>query len=327
MSELTLLEKIEQPVVTRRQFLKFAGIMASVLALPMKYAPVLAEAMASGKRLPVIWLEFQDCTGDTESFLRAAPRTDPLQANVKDPGITELLLDFISLEYHETIMSGSGTQSKKSLDDAIAANQGKYILVVEGSIPLAQNGVYCMVNGETAVSILQRVAKKALGVVAAGSCAFDGGLAAAAPNPTGADGVRGAFPGVSNLVNLPGCPVNAVNMVATLVFYLTFNRWPDMDSNKRPYFAYGQEIHDHCERHDFYENDQFVLSWDDDGAKKGWCLFKMGCKGPKGRANCASIKWNQGTSFPIQAGHGCIGCTTSHFWDNLGPVYTALKDD
>jgi hydrogenase small subunit len=38
---------------------------------------------------------------------------------------------------------------------------------------------------------------------------------------------------------------------------------------------------------------------------------------------CSVVKWNEGTSYPIQSGHGCIGCSEEGFWDN-GPFYQHL---
>ncbi len=313
--------------LNRRAFLKLCGMLAATLALPVSYTDRIAKALTTAIRPPVIWLEFQDCTGDTESFLRASRRQDPIQSGVTDPSITDLLLDVLSLDYHETIMAPSGAMSEKSLNDTIQNYSGQYICVVEGSIPTANNGVYCTIRGRTALSIAQQVLPGARAVVALGACATDGGLAAALPNFTGAVGVKEAVPGLSNFVALPGCPANVVNIVATIVYLLTFDQLPDRDSTGRPYFAYGEEIHEECERHDFYEEEKFVLAWGDEGHKEGWCLFKMGCKGPGTKHNCPQVKWNDGTCWPVAAGHGCIGCAAPHFWDTLSPFYQPLPDD
>ncbi len=310
----------------RRGFLEFCGTMAATLALPTRYASRIAEALNLATRLPVVWLEFQDCTGDSESFLRAGSRPDPIQPGVTDPGLVDLLLDFISVEYHETLMVPAGFASEKSLNDALEKYPHQFVCVVEGAIPQAQNGIYCTIRGRTALSIAQQVLPNALATIAIGSCATDGGLPAALPNLTGATGVLNAVPGLTNLVNLPGCPANVVNLVATIVYLLTFNTLPDMGDSHRPYFAYGEEIHEECERHDFYEEEQFVLEWGDEGHKNGWCLYKMGCKGPETHANCRWVKWNDGTSWPIGAGHGCIGCTEPHFWDQMTPFYQEIDD-
>jgi NiFe hydrogenase small subunit HydA len=116
-----------------------------------------------------------------------------------------------------------------------------------------------------------------------------------------------------------------LNVVAGMVYFITFGRWPDLDDKFRPKFAYSHIIHDDCPREDFYENKQFVLAWGDEGHRKGWCLYKMGCKGPATAANCSQAKWNDGTNWPIGAGHGCIGCAADRFWDNLPPVYNTVN--
>jgi hydrogenase small subunit len=314
--------------VSRRDFLKFCGMMAATLALPARYTETIAKALASaGARLPIIWLEFQDCTGDSESFLRAAPRSDPLQSNLTDPGVTDLLLDFLSLDYHETVMTPAGAAAEKSLADAMAKYAGEYICVIEGSIPTAQNGAFCTIRGRTALSIAREVTAKAKATVALGTCAWDGGLAAAAPNPTKAVGVKGAVPGVQNLIALPGCPSNVVNLVATLVYYITFKTLPDLDAERRPLFAYGSVIHETCERHPHYLAKEFVQAWGDEAHRLGWCLFKMGCKGPVTRTNCNKVRWIDSTSWPVQAGHGCVGCAAANFWDDLTPVYVSLPPE
>jgi hydrogenase small subunit len=121
--------------------------------------------------------------------------------------------------------------------------------------------------------------------------------------------------------------MNVYNLTATIVYFLTKNQWPSTDSLGRPKFAYEKKIHEECERHDHYEDKNFVLAWGDEGHKKGWCLFKMGCKGPRTYHNCPTVKWNSGTNWPIGAGHGCIGCAAPRFWDELSPFYTPLPGD
>ena len=51
----------------------------------------------------------------------------------------------------------------------------------------------------------------------------------------------------------------------------------------------------------------------------------MGCRGPTTYNACSTVRWNGGVSFPIQSGHGCIGCSEENFWDN-GPFYERLAD-
>ena len=308
MSDSNLQKVTSARGVTRREFLKFCTVMSGALALPSAYATRIAQALQAPARIPVIWLEFQDCAGCTESFLRASR-----------PTAAEVVLDVLSIDYHETIMAASGHLAEEAKKQTIDA--GDYLLIVEGSIPLAEDGIYCCIGGRTAVDILEEAAAGALAVVAVGSCASFGGIPKAAPNPTGAVGVMDLVTD-KPVLNLPGCPHNVVNLTATVVHFLTFGALPDMDELHRPLFAYGALIHDNCERRGHFDTGEFVRQWGDEGHRLGWCLYQMGCKGPVTYHNCPAVRWNEGTSWPVAAGHGCIGCSEPDFWE-LGAYSTA----
>jgi hydrogenase small subunit len=201
--------------------------------------------------------------------------------------------------------------------------KGKYIAVVEGSIPLLDGGVYCTVGGKAAVDIAKEVCGNAMATIAVGTCATYGGIPAAKPNPTGAVSVKAAVPGIT-VVNLPGCPTNVENITATVVYFLTFGSLPNLDAKGRPLFAYGKRIHDNCERRAHFDAGQYVREWGDEGHRQGWCLYEMGCKGPETHKNCPTIRYNMGTSWPVEAGHGCIGCSEPNFWDTMTPFYKRL---
>ncbi|HLC02742.1 MAG TPA: hydrogenase small subunit [Anaerolineales bacterium] len=298
--------------VSRRQFLGFCGAMAATLALPDRYIMRIAEALEKVRRPSLVWLEFQDCAGNTESFLRASK-----------PTVGEIALDILSVNYHETIMAPAGKAAEKSLMDTVRNEKGKYLAVVEGSIPTKDGGVYCTIGGRTALEIAREVCGNALATIAVGACAWDGGWPAASPNPTGAVGVKDAVSGIA-LINLPGCPMNVQNLTAVVVHFLTFGALPATDQEGRPLFAYGERIHDHCERRGHYDAGQFVEEWGDEGHRRGWCLYKMGCKGPQTAMNCPVIRWNDGVNWPIGSGHGCIGCAAPKFWDTMSPFYRRL---
>lgn len=239
------------------------------------------------------------------------------------PTVLDVVLDLLSWEYHELIMAGAGKQAHQALERVVKEEKGKYLAVAEGAIPLGDDGVYCTIAGRTAVDIAREVCRGAAATIAVGACAWDGGLVAAHPNPTGAVGLEEAVPGIK-LINMPGCPQNPANTAAVLVHYLTFNELPATDQYKRPLFAYGRLIHDQCERRAHYDAGRFVEEWGDDGHRKGWCLYKMGCKGPQGTFNCPSVRWNDQTSWPVKAGHGCIACASHRFWDTKSPFYSRL---
>jgi NiFe hydrogenase small subunit HydA len=154
--------------VDRRRFLSWAARITAVLALPPTFAPRVAHAVEKAAKPTLIWFEFQDCTGDTESFLRS-----------RNPGVGDLILDVVSVDYHETIMAGSGQAAEKSLAEAVAA--GGHIVVVEGSVPLGADGAYCVIAGKSAKQHLEEATKGALAVINVGSCSAYGGLPAAAP--------------------------------------------------------------------------------------------------------------------------------------------------
>jgi len=312
MSDQTIFEVCKSRGVSRRRFMQFCATAAATLALPSSYASTIAQALTTKRKPILVWLEFQDCTGNTEAMLRS-----------DHPSIEDIVLESVSMEYHETIMAGSGKHASAALERIVREEKGKYLVIVEGSIPMADGGVYCTIGGRTALDIATEVCKGAAAVIAVGACAWDGGVVAAKPNPTGAVGLESAVPGI-NIVNLPGCPHNPANTAAVLVHYLTFGELPALDPLNRPLFAYGQIIHDQCERRANYDAGRFVEAWGDEGSRKGYCLYKMGCKGPETNYNCPTVRYNGGTSWPVKAGHGCISCASSRFWDTKSPFYDRL---
>ncbi len=298
--------------VSRRGFIKGCTMAAAALGLSETVVPKFVEAATSPTRPPVVWLHFQECTGCTESLLRAS-----------HPDISRLILDIISLDYHETVMAAAGHQAEKSLHDTISKHEGKFICVVEGAIPTKDDGIYCKIAGKTAMDILAEVAPKAAVVIAIGSCAGYGGIQAARPNPTGAVGVKDLVKGTP-VVNIPGCPPNPVNFMGTVLHYLTFNRLPATDLLGRPKFAYGRKIHDHCERRAHFDEGRFAEEFGDAGHLQGYCLYKVGCKGPETYANCPTARFNDVGVWPVSVGHGCMGCTEPNFWDSMTPFYERL---
>jgi hydrogenase small subunit len=300
--------------VSRRDFLEYCGSLCVVLGVSKAHAPKMMRALLAPQRPPVIWLQLQECTGCVESVLR----TD-------DPTIGDLVLNLISLDYQETLMAGAGTAVESAMQASMKDNAGKYILLVTGSVPTKDGGIYTTIAGRTAQDLLVEAAKDAAAVVAIGACAHWGSVQAARPNPTGAVGVSEIIKD-KPVVNIAGCPPIADVITGTLVYFLTFNRLPALDPIGRPMFAYGARIHDQCPRRANFDAGQFVEVFDDEAARKGWCLYHVGCKGPATFSPCPIIQWNGGTSWPIGAGHPCLGCTEPHFWDTMTPFYGRLPD-
>jgi hydrogenase small subunit len=300
--------------VSRREFVEYCSSLCIVLGVGKSAAPKMVRALLAPQRPPVIWLQLQECTGCVESVLRTG-----------DPTIGDLVLDVISLDYQHTLMAGAGAAVEKAMTDSIKANAGKYILLVTGSVPTKENGIYCTVGGRTAKDLLEEAAKDAAAVIAIGACAHWGSVQAARPNPTGAVGVSEIIKD-KPVVNIAGCPPIGDVVTATVVHFLTFNRLPDLDPVGRPMFAYGARIHDQCPRRANFDAGQYVEEFDDEAARKGWCLYHVGCKGPATFSPCPIFQWNQTTSWPIGAGHPCLGCTEPHFWDTMTPFYDRLPD-
>ena len=308
----TLGEMLAERGVSRRSFLKFASYTASILALPPTAATAIAQGLASARRQSVIWLSFQECTGCTESITRA-----------HTPSIEDLIFDFISLDYHHTLQNASGHAAEAARMAAMKENAGEFIVVVDGSVPLKDDGVYSTIAGISNLQMLEETVKDAFAVIAVGTCATFGGIPGANPNPTGAVGIGDIVPG-KPVINISGCPPIPEAMTGTIAYLLSFGAIPELDHLGRPKAFFGEAIHDRCYRRPFYERGMFAKSFDDAGARQGWCLYEVGCKGPVTYNACATLKWNGGVSFPIQSGHGCLGCSEPGFWD-LGGFYKPLS--
>lgn len=305
---------MERRGVTRREFntwcLKLLGLMGvTALCGSEAEAQEAADKIAAMKRPVVMWLQLQECTGCLESTIRSY-----------NEEIGNLVLSVVSMPYVELLMAPSGAAAEKSFHDAA---EQPHILVVNGSVPVKENGVYCMIGGETAETVLRRAAKNATHVLAVGSCAYFGSIQAARPNPTGAVGVRDILTDIP-VINVPGCPPIGDVITAVIMYILTFDKVPPCDGEGRPLMAYGTRIHNNCQRRAHFDAGQFVNSFDDENACQGFCLYKMGCKGPNTFSPCPIVKWNGGVSFPIQAGHPCIGCTELYFFDRMSPFYKTL---
>lgn len=305
----TFYEYVQRRGISRKDFLKFCTAITAIMGLEASFTPKVVEALETKERIPVIYKHFQECTGCSESFIRTA-----------HPTVASLLLDMISLDYHDTLMAASGTQALKSAHDTKEKYKGKYILAIEGSIPVADGGIYSMVDGRTHLDIFREYEKDCMAIIAYGSCAAFGNVQAAAPNPTGATPIYK----LTNkpIINVPGCPPIAEVMAGVITHILTFGM-PELDVQKRPKAFYRHRIHDNCQRRAYFDAGLFVENFDDLGAKLGWCLYKVGCKGPVTYNSCSVMKWNESTCWPVESGNPCIGCSEDNFWD-FGPIFTTL---
>jgi hydrogenase small subunit len=299
----TIAERIEASGISRRKFIEFCGMLMAAapvgLSLTSKAsAEQVADRVGKAKRPSVIWLHFQDCTGCSESILHTSK-----------PDVAELMFEVISLDYHETLMAASGYQAEKSLREAVEANKGKFVLVVEGSIPTKDSGVYMKLAGKPALEVLQEVGSKAALVVAMGSCASWGGIPSADPNPTTAQGVDSLLKD-KTVINVPGCPPNPYTLFSLILEYAAMHHMPALDAENRPKFAYDRLIHEHCPRRAHFDAGRFASMYGDEGHRQGWCLYKLGCKGPVTHAPCSTLHFNEIPDvWPIGIGAPCVGCT------------------
>ena len=322
--EGTLGENLERAGVSRRDFLGFCTKMAAIFAAG---SPVIGMDSAAAATAPtaheisdrllaitkpnVVWLQLQECTGCLESTLRSGGTT-----------IEDIILNLLSVNYVELLMAASGTAANAALEQT---NKEPHILVVNGSVPLGANGAYTVIGGKSAKQVLEESAANATSILAVGACAVWGSVQASRPNPTEAVGVEAVITD-KPVLNVAGCPPIGEVITAAVTYLLTFGKAPDVDDQGRPLFAYGERIHDACPRRAHYDAGEFVESFDDAGARDGWCLYEVGCKGPDTFSPCPTIQWNLGTSFPIGSGHPCIGCTEKDFFDRFTPFYQVLPE-
>jgi len=316
----SVFEQLQGQGLTRRGFLQFCASMAALLALPASAAKTIEEALTTRARPSVIWISIQECTGCSESLLRSF-----------EPTLEGLILDQFSLDYHHVLQAAAGKAAEAARDSAIKRNYGKYVLVVDGGITAGADGALSTTGGRSGLEILKTSAEGAALIIAVGSCAAFGGIPAAAPNPTQATGTAQALQVLRDqgrvkapIINVPGCPPVPEVMTAVIVNFLTFGKPPPLDDLLRPLPFFGRTVHDDCPRLPFYNEGLFAKSFDDEGARKGYCLKDLGCKGPTTYNACTTVQWNQATGFPMKAGHGCLGCSQPGFWDRKGGFYGRL---
>ncbi|MFC1987660.1 hydrogenase small subunit [Chloroflexota bacterium] len=302
--------------ITRRDFMKIASASLALLGLSQALTPQVAKALeASLGKTAVVWLEGQDCAGCTESFV-----------NSLEPLTTSILLDSISLRYHETLMAASGHQAEAAR--ATAIEEGGYLLVIEGAIPMADDGLYCTVGGKTFKDIVRETASRAAAIIPIGACATYGGIPRSGPT----DAVGYLFRGTQRhhyfddvtagkpVINLPTCPVHPERLVAVIVHYLTFGTVPPLDKFLRPLAFYGQNQHDNCERRGHFDAGRYMIDWGDP-QQQDWCLYLKGCKGPVTNQDCWKRLWNNRTNYCIQANTPCVGCSEPEFYESFSPIY------
>lgn len=305
-----LIKVVESRGINRRDFLKYCAATAAVLGLSeLEFTTRVAQAIeAASKKPAVIWLEGQDCAGCTISFTQ-----------ILNPPAASIILDKISLRYHETAMVASGSLAEKVYHETV--KQGGYILIVEGSVPSTDDR-FCMVGGRPFKEMVEEAAKKAAAIIAVGACATFGGIPGATPSK--GIGLNKALPG-KTVINLSTCPVHPDHLSGTVLYFLTTGKVPELDKIGRPLIYFGQLIHDNCRRRSYFDAGKFLKDWNDP-KQKDWCLFEKGCKGPITYSDCPVRRWNDGINFCIDCGAPCQGCAEPGFYADMTPLYTAESE-
>ncbi|MDY6796567.1 MAG: hydrogenase small subunit [Actinomycetota bacterium] len=327
---------MEKKGVTRRQFIKYAGATAALLGLSEAVIPDIARALeelvTTGKP-PVIWLQGQNCSGCSVSFL-----------NTNYPDAAEVLLDKLSVRYQPTVMAAAGDVATGVIEETVAEMEGKYVLVVEGPIPTAEGGEYCTFGLEKETKDLdgnqvpkdkpiydwmKEVVPGAAAVIALGNCASFGGIPGANAEVTGTTPVMDIVAEIDKkkpVINISGCPIHPDWFVGTVLDYLINQRVPDLDRYKRPKAYFGKLIHENCERRAAFDAGLFLEDWNDANPDMKLCLFKMGCKGPVTYADCPIRRWNSARNWCVGANAPCHGCAEPTFYKDLSPLYEPLPD-
>ena len=96
--------------ISRRQFLKYCGGSAAALGLTHSGLARLSKALALPGGAPVVWLQGAGCTGCSVSLSNKVENAD-------GPAAADLLLNYIDLKYHPTVMAAAG-------DLAVASAEG-----------------------------------------------------------------------------------------------------------------------------------------------------------------------------------------------------------
>ncbi len=284
-------------------------------------------AKSKTQEYPLLWLQGSGCSGCSVSLLNSV---SPTPRNIL---IDEIIPGkHINVRFHPTVMAGAGDSAVDELERTRKELKGQYVLVVEGSIPVAADGVYAMIGERDGKEIsmhswVRALGQDALAVIAVGTCAAFGGIPAGAPNPTGSVSVQEIFlsEGIQTpLINVSGCPPHPDWFVGTVASLLLrgLPKESDLDEYLRPKAFYGQLIHENCPRRAYFDEGKFAKKLSDP-----YCLYELGCKGPVTHADCPIRLWNNGVSWCVGSGAPCLGCVEPTFPDVVAPVYEKITDD
>jgi hydrogenase small subunit len=313
---------MEKSDFTRRDFLRWAAAAGTVTAWSEEFLPKLGAAVQEAvKEYPLIWMQASACSGCSVSVI-----------NTIHPSIKNVILDQILpghqllLNYHSTLMAATGSLSTDTAVETASKNKGKFIFILEGAIPTNESGIYGTLGEKashpvTMLEWVRRLAPDALAILAVGTCAAYGGVAAAKPNPSGAMGVGEVLKtsGIATpVVNIPGCPCHPDWFIGTVARVLLYGlpRAKDLDEAGRLKIYFGKTIHNRCINRDCMDEAEFAPRFGEAG-----CLLELGCKGPFTYGDCPLRQWNSGVNWCVSANAPCMGCTEPGFPDAHSPLY------
>ncbi len=297
--------------ISRRSFLKWCAVSATALGVTKFELDKLESiVLAAETSPPVIWLQGSGCSGCSISLLNSVEGTT----------VEDLLMNKISMKYHQNLMAAAGNMAMTSITDAATVYNGMFILVVEGAVPTANNGLYCIIGEKdgkpwTMLDAVKELGPKASHVIAAGTCATYGGVPKLGANPTmikklDTEILNGQTK--NKIINLPGCPIHPHTLTKTIIDLLLYGM-PSLDSEGRPTAYFKSSVHSQCPRRGT------------SGAKllgEAGCLKSSGCVGPQTNNNCPNRQWNNKVNWCVGGSHHCIGCSSKTFLAN--PIYSFI---
>ena len=308
--------------ISRRDFVRWAVATPAALGFmkdfPEKLAAALQEAV---KEYPIIWVQASTCSGCSVSVI-----------NTIHPSIKNVILEQVLpghkliLAYHGTLMAATGSLSIDAAREAAMKYKGKYVLVVEGAIPVKDHGIFGTIGEEdgkpiTMLKWIDVLGRDAMAALTVGTCAAYGGLPSADPNPSGSKGLSDVFTMLSistPVINIPGCPCHPDWFIGTVSKILLYGmpKPSELDENGRLKLFFGRSVHNRCINRDYLNEGIFAEKFGDVG-----CLLEIGCKGPFTHGDCPIRQWNSGVSWCVNCNAPCIGCTEPGFPDAHSPLY------
>ncbi len=302
-------------MISRRQFLKKCRDISLLLCGSLACSRGIAQGFIHLAEKPqqLAFVQGQNCLGCTTSLTYG-----------NECDFIDFIRQIVRLQVHPALSFAQGSGYLEELEATAAG--GDFILVVEGSVPAGIKQA-CYLGDRPLYDALAVHAARARLVVSAGTCSSHGGIPGSGANPTGALSVANYLKErqVSvPLVKIPGCPVHPDHLMGTLAYLTATGKTPPLE-NDAPRSYFGETIHDHCGRFQYFSQDLYLLDYAKD---KDSCLLKKGCRGPLTRSDCPTRRWNGKTSVCIESNTPCIGCMNPAwpFDEAIYPEASALED-